>query len=429
MGFPDVNVAIGNPLKGLAGGPLWSQQSPLPNSVPSAIEFYALSLNEVMVDDNQFNWTLHDRLLNESASRKMHAVISVSVHWPGRPLGLPAHLNDLPLYTTSNTSDDKISLNYGDTRLLLAFRPFIFAWGSHIDGDTRIAALHVGLLGFWGEGHTYPDDFVPESSKVAVAQWYREAFSKTQIQTRYLGSNAVGFGLYDGSLAHSTLDGAANGGDDVDWFQYPRMVSSSQTNIWKEHMMGGETFPKLQKIIFTDTYPARTKDHQDVKDCINALHLSYVVHHDAFENGGYTGNTLRNANNIHAYMGYAFYVSAIAASTTSMTNAQTVNVSIAITQLGVAPFYYELNLILQCNNGLVRKSLPGVNEIIQKGDSSTFTFTNVPATSACLGQVKLSLESPHAYSGRPILFAQGNNGNVNLNIPVPGLQTRYVQKR
>ena len=423
LGVPDVMVAIGNPMKGLAGGPRWSQQSPLPNSVPSAIEFYNIALDEIMIGDNQFNWTLHDGFLIESAGRKMHAVISVYIHWPGRPLRLPPHLRDLPLFNTSDGGD--LSPNYGDPRLLSALQQFIYAWSNHIDGDTRIAALHVGLLGFWGEGHTYPNnELVPESSTIAVAQWYRDAFTKTQIQTRYPGSNAVGFGLYDGSFAYNTLDGAANGGVNVNWFQYPRMIRNGQTDIWKEHMMGGETRPDLQNIIFTDTYPARTENHQDYKECIDALHISYAVHHDAFQNGGYTGNTLRNANNIHAYMGYAFYVSEIAATTTSMTNAQDVDVVVSVTQLGVAPFYYDLNLVLQCDNGLVRKSLPGVNDIIQKGDSRTFTFTNVPATSVCLGKVAISLDSSYAYTGRPILFAQGSNGKVEVSIPIP--RTRNV---
>jgi hypothetical protein len=127
-------------------------------------------------------------------------------------------------------------------------------------------------------------------------------------------------------------------------------------------------------------------------------------------------------------MGYAFYVSDIAASVSSITNAQTVNVSVAITQIGVAPFYYDLSLVLQCDNGLVRKLLPGVNEIIEKGDSRTFIFTDIPATSACLEQVELSLDSSYAYPGRPILFAQGSNGKVRVNVPVPGHeQARFVR--
>jgi hypothetical protein len=252
LGAPNFAAAIGNPLKGLAGSPRYSQSLPLPNSVPSAIEFYNIGLDEIMIGDNTFNWTLHDQFLSESASRKMHAVLSVYIHWPGRPLRLPPHLLDITLYDTDNGK----SPNYGDSRLLTALRQFIVAWGKHTDGDTRVAAIHVGLLGIWGEGHTYPDlTLVPESSKQSVAQWYRKSFNKTQIQARYPGPNADGFGFYDGSLAYATLDGEANGGEDVSWYMYPQMVQANQQDTWKKHIMGGETRPEVQKIIFSDNYP------------------------------------------------------------------------------------------------------------------------------------------------------------------------------
>jgi hypothetical protein len=211
------------------------------------------------------------------------------------------------------------------------------------------------------------------------------------------------------------------------------MKAANQLTIWKQHMMGGETRPELQRIIFTNTYPARTENHQDYKECIDALHISYALHHDAFQNGGYTGDVLRNANKIHAYMGYAFYVSEISAFTSTLTNAQTVNVSVAINQIGVAPFYYDLSLLLECGNGFFNMTLPGVDLIIEKGESKKFLFQNVPATTECLGQVKLSLQSSYAYTGRPILFAQGTNGIVSISIPLPGSNpntiNRYVRRR
>jgi hypothetical protein len=268
---------------------------------------------------------------------------------------------------------------------------------------------------------------VPESSKALLAQWYRESFNKTQIQTRYPGSNVDGFGLYDGSLAYNTLDGAANGGINVGWFQYPRMIQAKQTTIYKKNMMGGETRPELQDTIFTNNYPARTENHQDFKECVDALHLSYVVHHGAFQNGGYTGDVLRNANAMHAYMGYAFYVSEIAALTRSTTNAQSVDVSVKITQIGVAPFYYDLNLVLKCGNGLFNATLPGVNEIIDKSDSRSFVFKNIPSTSTCLNSVTLSLHSSYAYTGRPIKFAQSSTGDVTVRLPIPGASSRYLR--
>jgi hypothetical protein len=415
LGAPNLTAAIGNPLKGLAGGPRYSQSSPLPNSVPSAIEFYNIGLDEIMIGDNAFNWTLHDQFLSESASRRMHAVLSVYIHWPGRPLRLPPHLLNITLYDT----DSGKSPNYGDPLLLAALQQFIVAWGQRIDGDTRLAAIHVGLLGFWGEGHTYPiTTLVPESSKQSVAQWYRSSFTRTQIQARYPGPNADGFGLYDGSLAYSTLDGAANGGKNVSWFMYPQMIKANQQDIWKRRITGGETRPELQKIIFTDTYPARTENNQDYKECIDTLHISYALHHDAFQNGGYSGNVLQNANAIHAYMGYAFYVSKIAVYATSQANSETVDVSVDVAQLGVAPFYYDLSLVLNCT-GVSHISLPGVEQIILKGESKSFLFRNIPRTKQCCDAISLSLQSSYAYAGRPIRFAQGTNGNVLVSLPLP----------
>ena len=182
----------------------------------------------------------------------------------------------------------------------------------------------------------YPDaTLVPESSKVSVAQWYRQSFETTQIQARYPGPNAVGFGLYDGSLAYSTLDGVANGGKNVSWFTYRQMQDAKQTNIWKSNIMGGETRPELQKIIFTDTYPARTEYHQDYKECIDTLHISYASHHDAFQNGGYTGAMLQKANQIHAYMGYAFYVSEVAVYPSNISTTHAVDVAVDIMVTGL----------------------------------------------------------------------------------------------
>ena len=420
LGAPNYMAAIGNPLKGLVGfGPREYLQQSLPDNVPSAIEKYNLGLNEIMIGDDQFNWTEFDQLVAASASRKMHSVFSIFIHWPfeSEPLRLPLHLLDLPLV---NTNYGK-SPDYGNPRLLRAIEQFILAWGRHSDGDTRIAAVHVGLLGFWGEGHTYPDTtLVPESSTQSVAEWYRMAFTKTHVQTRYPGPSADGFGFFDASLAYSTLDGEANGGVQKDWYMYPQMVAENQQNNWKQSMMGGETRPELQGTIFTAWYPKGTEHHQDLRACVDALHISYIVHQDAFVNDGYTGDVQNAANEIHAYMGYSFYVSEVAASQRStLLDQSVVDVSVSISQQGVAPFYYDLGLVFECDNGAVKMLISGVDKIVERGTSNTFTFTNVPTTADCLDNVTLSLYSSYAYPDRPVRFGQGTNGAVTLQIPLP----------
>ena len=418
LGEPNFMAAIGNPLKGLAS---FGSRDPRStsyqfDSIWSALEFYPIGLDDIMIGDNMFNWTTHDALLASSASRNMHAVLSVFIHWPGEPLRIPPHLIDIPFYET----DNGFSPNYGEPRLLTALQQFIAAWAQHIDGDKRVAAIHIGLLGFWGEGHTYPDlTLVPESSQQLVAEWYREAFNKTQIQARYPGPNADGFGLYDASLGYSTLDGTANGGVQVDWYMYPQMIRENQQSSWKRSMIGGETRPELQNIIFTDTYPARTEHHQDLKECIDTLHISYVLHHGAFQDGGYTGTALDRANTIHAYMGYAFSVTDVAALTTTTTD-RVVDISVRMMQSGVAPFYYDLNLQLTCDNGTFQMMVAGVDKIIEQGQSSQFQFRHVPAKTECLDRVTLSLHSSYASPTRPVRFAQGTDGtNITFAVPLP----------
>ena len=44
LGAPNLNAAVGNPLKGLAGGARWAPL-PLPDSVPLSIEFYNLGVS------------------------------------------------------------------------------------------------------------------------------------------------------------------------------------------------------------------------------------------------------------------------------------------------------------------------------------------------------------------------------------------------
>jgi hypothetical protein len=411
LGKQNYGASLGNPLKGLAGGARWSTP-PLPDSVPLSIEFYNLGLDEMMVGYNNFDWTTVENILQSSASRKMHSVLSVYIHWPGQPLRLPPHLRNIKLYDTDNGK----SPNYGDPRVLTALQQFITAFGERFDGDRRIAAIHIGLLGFWGEGHTYPDlTLVPETSKQSVAQWYWTSFSRTQIQARYPGSTAEGFGLYDGSLAYQSLDGIDNGNVEHEWFMWPRIQQAGQQVAWKKSMMGGETRPELQSTIFTYDYPAGTEWHQNFKKCIETMHISYVLHHDAFQNDGYQGDMLKLARAAHSYMGYSYYVAEVAAYASS--NVGYIDVGITIVQSGVAPFYYDLSLILECSG--TKKMQDGVNDIVEKGQWKLFLFRNVPASSQCLKELTVKLHSSYAYEGRPIVFAQGSDGSVSFAIPMP----------
>ena len=111
------------------------------------------------------------------------------------------------------------------------------------DGDSRIAFIHLGLLGFWGEWHTFPvAGLVPDTSKESITDAYLAAFSTTKLQGRYADDfedNDV-IGLYDGSFAFSTLDGESNGGvEHSEWYFWPVVKNLDRDDFWRKSPMGG----------------------------------------------------------------------------------------------------------------------------------------------------------------------------------------------
>lgn len=254
-----------------------------------------------------------------------------------------------------------------------------------------------------------------------MIDWYDESFSKTQIQARYPRTTTRGrMGYHDDSFCYSTIDGAANGGVEQGWFFLPRLQQMEEQTAWKTAMIGGETFPERQPQVFRDDYPARTEMHQDFGECTAAVHATYMIHHDAFANGGYTGPVLARALQAHDQLGYNFCITRIALSSSS--NDPTVDVSITLQQMGVAPFYYDLSLLLCCDGVLEEPMrVDGIeSRLVEPNESATITeLRGVPI--ACFGakNVEFRLTSSYLYDHRPIRFAQGDDGRAQYILPPP----------
>ena len=142
LGEIDVDVTIGNPLKGLLSSPDWTGPT-TPNVLPSSLEFYYVGLDEVMIGYNEFNWNVLDMTLRDAAKRYKHVIWRVYCHYPGRKLAIPQYLIDqnIPIIDDSPQYDDPV--------LLEAFKQFIIALGNRYDGHKSLAFIQLGLLGYW----------------------------------------------------------------------------------------------------------------------------------------------------------------------------------------------------------------------------------------------------------------------------------------
>lgn len=101
--------------------------------------------------------------------------------------------------------------------------------------------------------------------------------------------------------------------------------------------------------------------------------------------------------------------------------ATTLEVAVTVEQIGIAPFYYELGMEMRC--GSWAGFQPGIERLINNGDSMELVFQGIPMSANCLNNISLHLVSPFVtYEVVPIKFAQGD-GTVRFQLPLPNGET------
>lgn len=442
--LPPANAAAARPapLKGFLTSPEWHTggytDPQYYNDPESTMEFYYIGLSDVMTgmaDFPGFDTVVEPRIA-ASASRGKHSILRFYMDYPQPAGSYVSHtpqflIDDYNLQMTPWSSVDLNAVgsspDYSDENLKTALNNFVAALGDRYDGDERIGFIQVGLLGFWGEWHTWTEDsathsWIPDATKMELIDAFDAAFQTTQVQIRYphwyaVGANQrQGFGLHDDSFAHSTIDEGVYGAP-MSWFFWSQVQATAATDFWMSGAMGGEVRPELQATIFDDNYAAGTQYKQDFGMCADTTHATYMLNYHAFGTS-YTGNALVSARAASDQMGYAFRLAEVSVAEGSV--GDTVDITATVIQDGIAPFYYDLSIGLACPEGF-SVTVGGVDGIVSEGSTASFTFTAVPATSTCLSSLDFSLSSSYALAGAPVKFAQGVSGGtvVEVSLPLP----------
>lgn len=368
-----------NPLKGFL--PFYdaygSRNSPIATDFPHSMEWVYVPLRNLMNGPDSFTFeTGLEPQLQSIASRGHQAVMRVYLDYPSKPSGIPQFLLDAGLevrpysfFGNSLQSTDSVSPNYDDPQLVAALEQFTAAFGARYDGDPRLGFITIGLIGFWGEWHTWPMDgysqptglyqalpdpdeanWMPsQETQTRVLNAFDDAFDHTRLLLRYpmlppgsrsaapghrveYGSMAYNIGYHDDSFGYSTLFGE-------DWYFMGKMEWTGGLDRWRTEPIGGELRPEIQLSIWNDP-PTRT-DTEDFRYSVDYTHASWLIAHHLFTTRSLRADTpayqaaLAGARR----MGYEFYVSA--ATLPQTTTDDPFNVSIRIQNTGVAPFYYD----------------------------------------------------------------------------------------
>lgn len=417
-----VPAAVDNPLKGLV--PYAGDKRDM---FPHSMEFSYLPLGRIMIAQDKYDWQPMEELLNDIASRGHQSVFRIWMEYPGQKDGVPKFLEDQGLKVTewinTNTApfpEQKVRTpDYNDPKLRKALVGFIEELGKRYDGDPRIGFITAGLLGTWGEWHTYPrTDLMPgKPVQIEVMDAFEKHFRTSPVLLRYPAgkdnyhyaeNHLRSLGYHDDSFAWATLD---TGREEDNWFFASALKSAGAGAFekWKTQPIGGEIRPEVWGQIFDDQ-PVH-QNAQDFRKCVVETHASWLLDSGMFQKKQ-SARRIENASRQVQQMGYEFHVAK--AQVTNTPGGLAVRLDVKNT--GVAPFYYPWKWEVGAvdSHGTVIAGFPSKQTVLQilPNTSREFRF-DVPFAewpAAAVG-VAVRIANPME-GGRPLRFA--NDASVQM---------------
>ncbi|CAM2958904.1 DUF4832 domain-containing protein [Actinomyces slackii] len=422
---PWIEVAPGptpqsNPLKGMM--PFAPEPGSAPQladtALPHTMEWVYIPLDRIVTGEGAYNWSYLESRLDAIAARGHQTVLRFYVDYPGRESAIPDYLVERGLVATrsytvnGNTAGASLAPDYNDPDMMRMLTGFIRAFGAKYDGDPRLGFVTQGLVGFWGEGHTWPmngdvstanpkgEDWMASTDNQAalVAAW-DEAFDVTPTLTRYPASAWAGrdVGYHDDSFGYATLDNA-------DWHFMSLMDRAGATGAWERQPIGGEVYPGIQDCVMVD--PARCANasqqiadgrNYDVPASIAATHATWLINDHAFTDelsAQEREATLRASTDT----GYNLAV--------QRWRATGDEVEVELTNSGVAPFYYDwtVEAVVLDAQGRQTASTTLTGDLRQVLPGTTVVFSGELALGAGSSTLLLRAVNPMS-GGAPLRFA------------------------
>jgi Domain of unknown function (DUF4832) len=352
---------LDNPLKGFAPFLDGVDDPGEPPAVyPHSLDWTYLALSEVVTDPrdcSKVDWRPVERYLNRAAALGHQVAMRFYLTYPDGSGSHPE--NGLPACLTGKVAmrpDDFWGVehpDYDNPLLLGMLRGFVAQLGQRYDGDPRLGFLTLGLIGLWGEWHTWPfdtdtsdgrPDYMPTvANQRKVIGWLDDAFDTTKIEARYaeLADGALktaDVGFHDDSFCFRedgkgvTLPESLGGWD---WSQLAGALRAGVENRWTTNSIGGEVRPEIQGHAF-DNYPAGNgTDVDDMRACIELEHSTWKINHVGVTTYDPADPKVAAAVRL---MGYELYVSE---ARFRPQIGDRLDVGVTIENRGVAPFYYR----------------------------------------------------------------------------------------
>lgn len=411
---------VDNPLKGLV-----PYAGDVRDFFPHSLEFNYVSFASLVVGPDRYDWKPLEKLLNDIAGRGHQAVFRVYLEYPDKKNCIPEFLvkGGLKVHKYLNTNTQPLppaqveTPDYADPNLRKAIAAYIRELGRKYDGDPRIGYIHAGLLGTWGEWHTYPKDelFASKAVQKEVLDAYEAAFRKTPVLLRYPAGESDDtyaptarrpFGYHDDSFAWATLE---TGKPDDEWFYMTRLRAAGGDALdkWKTQPIGGEIRPEAWGKVF-DPNPGDPQI-QDFRKCVEATHATWLMDSGLFEKKP-SADLKKRAEAQVRRLGYEFH---IPAATLDQKADGKLTVVVEIENRGIAPFYQDWRpeLALLDGQGQLSKPYPVGGKLtgLLPGDPKRTWAETIDTSGLKPGTYRVLLRVANPLpNGKPLRFANAD---------------------
>lgn len=382
---------LDNPLKGWCTYP-----DAGPITQPYSMVFLYVPWKELEPARGRYTFEAWERKAwNTAAARGKHIVFRVYIDYPSQPSGLPDWLRKegvkLNPYTEHGGGS---SPDYNDPRMVAAMRRLIAALGKRYNSHPRIAFVQFGLLGFWGEWHTYPrpELFASAATEAKVLDAARQAFPDKKVMNRYpmgYAGRQKWLGFFDDMFPEDT-DGKE------DWMFLPRLRAAGRQEAWKTVPFGGEMVPHAAKRLLSDGFAMTMKRLEEA-------HFSWVGPYSPAIAGITEPSLVAKSQAMVRRMGYEYRLDEIRLPG-KLRQGEALEVEVRGRNQGVAPFYYPwpVEMALKDGEGRIAQRWT-VSSDIRTWIPGAFRFTSRAKVSVKPGRHEVMLGIRDPWSKKPAI--------------------------
>jgi len=381
---------LDNPLKGWCP---YTNAGPIHQ--PYSMVFQYTSWRELEPVENEFRFNEWEESWNVEAAKDKHIIFRVYIDYPSKPSGLPDWMRKSGVKEIAYEEyGGGRSPDYDDPRMIAGMERLIAALGERYNNDPRIAFIQLGLLGFWGEWHTYPRSELyasPETQR-RVIDAYRKAFPEKSLMARYARGYAgrqEWLGFHDDMFPEDTDNGK-------DWSFLAGLRKAKRTENWQVAVVGGEMVPgKAEQWLGVD--------FDTTLAMLGRSHFTWVGPYCPALAKPKNESFLKRSEELVRKMGYEFQITEVTHPTSVKVN-QPVRLSLKGKNLGVAPFYYPWSVqwALLDSSGKVA-SLQKTDWNIRKWQPGSFAESADPVFDVPPGKYRLGFGIRDPWKNRPAI--------------------------